>query len=412
MPKSPALHGPEVMASIALYNAGRNPERLALKFAKMAQSPFVFLRGASHLFYEALPDIPLFREAPLAWACGDLHFENFGSYKGDNRQVYFDINDFDEAALAPVTWDLVRLLTSLQCGVDALNATASQDTAASERCMAAYRTALGNGKPLWVEKETSVGMVKDLLMGLKDRNRVDFLNKRTQTKNQHHRQLKLDGVKGLPVSDLERGRVTRFMATFATAHQRDDFPNYYNVLDVGCRIAGTGSLGLDRYVVLVEGKGSPDGNYLLDIKEAKPSAMADRLIRFGLAQPEWPDEASRVVAVQKRMQAVDHAFLWPVCLEGRAFILRGLQPSEDRVTMGGEGQKLDRLNEVAATLGQVLAWDQLRASSRSGSASADALMDFARRDDWGAAMLHAATTMTAITKSQWKVFTKSRSAST
>ncbi len=46
--------------------------------------------------------------------------ENFGSYKGDNRQVYFDINDFDEGALAPASWDLVRLLASIQCGADAL----------------------------------------------------------------------------------------------------------------------------------------------------------------------------------------------------------------------------------------------------------------------------------------------------
>ena len=102
------------------------PSVLAMKYAKMAQNPFIFLRGACHLFYDALPDTPLFQEAPLAWCCGDLHFENFGSYKGDNRLVYFDINDYDEAALAPVTWDMVRLLTSIQCGADALNATQAE----------------------------------------------------------------------------------------------------------------------------------------------------------------------------------------------------------------------------------------------------------------------------------------------
>jgi uncharacterized protein (DUF2252 family) len=57
------------------------------------------------------------------------------------------------------------------------------------------------------------------------------------------------------------------------------------VLDIGRRIAGTGSLGVERYVVLVEGKGSPDRNYLLDIKEAKPSAMAPHLARLGIKQP-------------------------------------------------------------------------------------------------------------------------------
>ena len=105
----------DVIDAIFGNNAGRDPERLAMKYAKMAQSPFIFLRGACHLFYDHLPDSPLFGDAPLAWCCGDLHFENFGSYKGDNRLVYFDINDYDEAALAPVTWYLIRLLTSIQC---------------------------------------------------------------------------------------------------------------------------------------------------------------------------------------------------------------------------------------------------------------------------------------------------------
>jgi len=148
MSKQSALPSTGILEAISNNNAGRDPERLAMKYAKMAQSQFIFLRGACHLFYDSLPDLPLFQEAPLAWCCGDLHFENFGSYKGDNRLVYFDINDYDEAALAPVTWDMVRLLTSIQCGADALNATAAEALAVSRSCLEAYRSALINGKPL------------------------------------------------------------------------------------------------------------------------------------------------------------------------------------------------------------------------------------------------------------------------
>ena len=68
-----------VADAVSSDNAGRDLVRVAMKYAKMAQSPFIFLRGACHLFYEALPDSALFRDAPLAWCCGDLHFENFGS---------------------------------------------------------------------------------------------------------------------------------------------------------------------------------------------------------------------------------------------------------------------------------------------------------------------------------------------
>ena len=390
----------DVIDAIFGNNAGRDPERVAMKYAKMAQSPFIFLRGACHLFYDHLPDSPLFGDAPLAWCCGDLHFENFGSYKGDNRLVYFDINDYDEAALAPVTWDLIRLLTSIQCGADALNATRAEALAVSQSCLDAYRSALIKGKPLWVERDTCGGLVHTLLTTLQNRKRADFLDKRTIRKSRERR-LKLDGVKALQVTDAQKKLVTTFLDRFAAAQPS---PKFFRVLDIGRRIAGTGSLGVVRYVVLVEGKGSPDGNYLLDIKEAKPSAMVPHLTRLGINQPTWPDEASRVVTVQKRMQAVDHAFLHAVKLNGLPCMLRGLQPSEDRVAIGEWGKKLDRLREVVTTMGNILAWDQLRASGRSGSARADELIAFAQRGDWATEMLDAATEMTKITQQQWKIF--------
>jgi uncharacterized protein (DUF2252 family) len=395
-----AASTPAIVDAIFSHNAGREAQRLAMKYAKMAQSPFIFLRGACHLFYDALPDSSLFRDAPLGWCCGDLHFENFGSYKGDNRLVYFDINDYDEAALAPITWDMVRLLTSIQCGADALNATRAEALAVSETCLAAYRSALIDGKPLWVERETSRGLVNELLTALQGRDRAAFLDKRTIRKGRR-RSLTLDGVKALPASEAQKRVVTEFMDRFAAMQPN---PKFFEVLDIGRRIAGTGSLGLERFVVLVEGKGSPDGNYLIDIKQAKPSAMVPHLTGLGIRQPAWADEASRVVAIQKRMQAIDHAFLQPVMLEGLPCILKGLQPSEDRVAIGEWGKKLDRLQEVVTTMGRLLAWDQLRASGRSGAATADELIAFAQRGDWGVTMLQAASEMSVTTQAQWKVF--------
>ena len=394
-----------IMSEIVGNNAGRDPERLAIKYAKMGQSAFIFLRGACHLFYDALPDSPLFRDAPLAWCCGDLHFENFGSYKGDNRLVYFDINDYDEAALAPVTWDMIRLLTSIQCGADALNATRAEALAVSQTCLDAYRNALLGGKPLWVERETSSGLVNALLTALQERERSAFLDKRTIRKGRR-RSLILDGVKALPASDAQKQLVTEFMDEYAS---KQPSPKFFEVLDIGRRIAGTGSLGVERFVVLVEGKGSPDGNYLLDIKEAKPSALAPPLTRLGIKQPAWLDEASRVVSAQNLMQSVDHAFLQPVKLDGLPCILRGLQPSEDRVAIGEWGKNLDRLKDVVITMGRILAWDQLRASGRFGAANADQLIAFAQHGDWINEMLEVATAMTLTTQQQWKIFTEALS---
>jgi hypothetical protein len=104
------------------------------------------------------------------------------------------------------------------------------------------------------------------------------------------------------------------------------------------------------------------------------------------------------------MQAIDHAFLHAVKIDGLSCILKGLQSSEDRVAIGDWGKKLDRLKEVVATMGRVAACDQQRASGRSGAASADALIAFAQRDDWMEEMLEAASRMTMINRQQWEIF--------
>ncbi len=103
----------DVFDRVMAYNAGREPERLHMKLTAMQTNPFTFLRGTCHLFYEDWHTSLTQIKSPSAWICGDCHLENFGTYKGDNGLVYFDLNDFDECALAPCLWDLTRLLTSL-----------------------------------------------------------------------------------------------------------------------------------------------------------------------------------------------------------------------------------------------------------------------------------------------------------
>jgi uncharacterized protein (DUF2252 family) len=99
----------DIAAEITAFNMGRDPERLNMKYRLMRASPFAFLRGTCHLFYKRLQAGGVLVQAPATWISGDLHVENFGSYKGDNRLVYFDINDFDESCLAPSLFEIVRL---------------------------------------------------------------------------------------------------------------------------------------------------------------------------------------------------------------------------------------------------------------------------------------------------------------
>ena len=177
---------------ILRFNAGREPERLALKHRAMRANPFAFYRGTCHLFYDRLPEIGLFRSAPAVWACGDLHLENFASYKGDNRLVYFDINDFDEAAMAPVTVDLVRAMTSLVVAGTSAKFGNATTNALLQNLLMTYRQTLATGKSLWVEAETSHGMIRELFNQVGQRSHATFLNRRT-IRLRGRRRFRLDG---------------------------------------------------------------------------------------------------------------------------------------------------------------------------------------------------------------------------
>ncbi len=378
-------------------DAGYDPERLALKYRRMRDDRFAFLRATAHLFYARLPDAAVLQRAPAAWCCGDLHLENFGSYKGDNRLVYFDVNDFDEALLAPAAWDALRLAASVLVARATLGVAKQGALALAEAVLDTWGDTLAEGHARWVERDTASGAVAALLEGLRGRKRVDHLDRRTVLEGRSgKRRLLTDGRHALPAAPEDRERVLRFFERFAKASER---PAFFRPLDVARRVAGTGSLGVERWVVLVHGKGSPDGHYLVDLKAVRPATLRKR---SPCRQPDWADDAERVVTLQQRLQAIPCAFLQAVQVEGRPFVLRALQPSEDRVA-------LDRLSKAelpgfVRTLAQCTAWAQLRSAGRQGSANADELVDFGRRRKWRTALLDAARECAAQSEAAWRVF--------
>src|SRR5437879_266123 len=95
------------------FHRNRKEPTVKRKFKLMSDNEFTFYRATCHLFYEDLHTNPSLNHGPLVWSCGDLHLENFGSYRAFNGLTYFDINDFDEAMIAPVSWELSRFLCSI-----------------------------------------------------------------------------------------------------------------------------------------------------------------------------------------------------------------------------------------------------------------------------------------------------------
>ena len=372
----------DVISEIRAFNAGREQERLQLKFKKMRVDAFSFLRGTCHLFYSRLAEVKLIKAAPFVWVCGDLHLENFGSYKGSNRLAYFDLNDFDEAALAPASWDLVRILTSVVVGADSLSIRLPEAKKLCSVFLNSYSAALAHGKAYWIEAETARGVIRDLLSSLQSRKRASFICSLTVIKGPT-RLLKIDGKKTLAVTAAQREAVLEFMQLFAKTQSQ---PKFFRVMDVARRIAGTGSLGVQRYVILIEGKGSTGGHYLLDLKQALTSCVAPH---FKALQPSWLSQAHRVEAIQRRMQAMPLAMLQPVRFNGSAYLLRELQPAEDRVSLNRAQHSIEELQTTIGEMGKMLAWAQLRSAGRNGSASADELICFSQRKKWKEKLLAA-----------------------
>jgi uncharacterized protein (DUF2252 family) len=382
---------------IQQFNQGREPQLLHRKYKAMQRSPFVFLRGTCHLFYQDWPSTADLNQAPLSWICGDLHLENFGTFKGDNRLTYFDLNDFDEAALAPCTWDLARFLTSIFVGANTLGLTETEAIALAHHFLNSYKQALRTGRAGWIERSTATGLVQELLSQLKQRQRPDFLNNRTEIKG-NSRRIRLDGKRALPIPSAERKKIIALIEQFRAQQAK---PKFFKLLDVSQRAAGTGSLGIERYILLVVGHGSPDGNYLLDLKQAQSSALQPYL---PVPQPQWQSQAERIVAVHQRVQACPPALLKAVTQDDKSFVLTELQPFESRVNLEANRGRLKRLERVVMTMGEVVAWGQLRSSGRQGSAIADELIDFAHQTTWPAAVLDYARHYSRQVEQDWREF--------
>ena len=355
------------------FNADRIPAPRAMKYKNMRADAFTFFRGSCHLFYENWPADSRLNDAPLTWVCGDLHMENFGSHLGLNRLVYFDVNDFDESALAPCTWDVTRFVTSLILAGKSQQLADANIQALCARFLDTYFSTLARGQIHSVERANASGLVKKLMRSLKARERSEFLNERSR-KYKPMRKFRPEYASFLPATPAEQEMVTQIIKTLA---ERENMPDFYRVYDIAFRIAGTGSLGLPRYAALIEGKGFPDKNFILDLKEARCSSLLPQL---KTPQPVWKNQAERVVTIQKRFQGMSPALLACIEFQDRAFIVKEYQPQQDRISLANWAAKLPQALGLSDSMAEILAWGELRSSGRQGSAIADDLIAFGRQE--------------------------------
>ena len=393
-----------VTRAILYSNRGRDPQRVKVKLAAIRADAFAFFRGTSALFYDTLALPRALLDSPAVLCCGDLHLQNFGGYKGDNRLVYFDINDFDESCVAPVAFELVRFLTSMRLAGDTL---ALRDKRTGDLMAAfidTYATNIAAGKPRWIERSLASGPVKALLQGVKRRHRRDLIRARTRRqsgKGKNNIALIIDGKRTLAASAREREHAAALLASHARAQGAGDF---FVPLDIARRIAGNGSLGLARYLALVRGNGKPDGQYLIDIKYTPASSLAPHC---GQPQPRWRHEAERVATIQGVMQAIPPALLGAVADGKRSYLIKEMQPSADRVDLSALHGNLATLNAVIRTMAEVAAWGHLRGCGRfgkDGAASGESLSAFAVQKPWRKQVLAQADAAHQRVLQQWQAY--------
>ena len=329
----------------------RNPTLLEHKWVRMAESRVHFFRGSAPTFYRLwLAARPLPR-TPAIWLCGDAHWENVGSYRGKNKVAYFDLTDFDQASLAPLDAELGRVLTAYY---------AVHASHLAPHFLSAYRETLAEGKPQHIEAEVAKGAVADLLASVIHRKRKKFMADWVKAGR-----IKIREGETYALRQNERSEAMRIFRAWAA--QRREAP-FFKILDLCGSLAGIGTMGHRRYLVLVQGGQRP---HLIDMKEPGPSALG---AFYPELQPQWSCDAERVATVQKYTQYVPIAHLGWTRYRHLSFVLSDFQPSEDRVDTFSLAEK--EHESFAAKWGRLLAWAHLRTASWKRAASIDELIAF------------------------------------
>ncbi|MER5552114.1 DUF2252 domain-containing protein [Streptomyces sp. NPDC002793] len=327
---------PDAVQAVEESNRGRVHGLTPMRVGRMAATPFAFMRGSAGLMAHDLVGTPV--TGVGAQLCGDAHAANFGLYGDARGNLVMDLNDFDETVFGPWEWDLKRLATSLvlagrEAGAD--EATCRQgayDTVGAYRRtmrLLAGLSALDAWNAIADEELVSHTDARDLLgtlerVSAKARNNTSarFAARSTEDCEDGGRRF-VDAPPVLRrIPDAEAAAVAAGLEGYLGTISEDRVPLLarYAIHDVAFRVVGTGSVGTRSYVVLLlDHRGEP---LVLQVKEARPSALAPHLPQVGFEVPDVSHEGRRVVLGQKRMQVVSDILLGWAEVDGRPYQVR------------------------------------------------------------------------------------------
>jgi uncharacterized protein (DUF2252 family) len=383
------------------FNSDRIPKMVQLKYEFMKENLFRFYRGTNHIFYEDLSGEKGFPESPCAWICGDLHLENFGTYKSDNRQVYFDLNDFDEAVLAPSLWEVVRMATSIFIAFDTLKIEENKALHMAQLFLKSLGEKFASGKPDYIERNTAKGIVCEFLTAVNKRKQKDILTKKTILKKNKLRIL-LDNPRHFKLDKKLKKDLAEHMQHWLKTDENS--PYNYTVIDSVFRLAGTGSVGVKRYAILLKSSNDTGEKYMLvDMKQSVHSSLEP----FSqLKQPKWNNEADRIVTIQERMQNRAPALLSTSIFKNEAYVMQEMQPTKDSINFKLIKKEYRNIYQVIDDMAMLTASSQIRSSGRQGSSNADELIKLGERKDWQEGILQYAINYSHTVRKNYILFLK------
>ncbi len=380
------------------FNAGIPAPLHDLKWAAMRKSPFSFYRATCFLFAEDFAKYYKNKPKVKSWICGDAHLENFGSYKGQDRQVYFDLNDFDEAILAGPEAELARFTTSIIIAAGQMNAAYVKLHKALYDIMEAYTSAIAARKAMLMQPAVAKGEFRHFFEAMSTLDRVDFIKQRTQ-KQKGALLINTDEIRYKALDKDHKLELYESLATLLKAH-----PAFSEMVfeDAAIRIAGTGSLGLNRYAALLFSR-KKGKHYMLDIKATRPSCNN---VLTSFKQPRFKNEAERIICAGYLMQYSAPAFMVPHKIADKWYVVKELQPISDKIAVSSFNNDFSRLAEVAVEMAKLLAYAHLRSSGQIGASSADELVKFAAKKQWQKDIIELSGALAKKNDQYYKAFCK------
>lgn len=326
----------DIVALIEATEEGRLENLIPIRHGRMLQSPFAYFRGTANIQAYDLSRTPW--SGIMVQACGDCHLLNFGGFATPERNLVFDINDFDETLPAPFEWDIKRLAASFVIAARWRGFKPGQAREMAVRAVASYRESMRQRAGTGVLEGWYSRITVDDVFAMMGRNGEELggLKKRiarARKQTQEHVFNKITRpVRGVPrIVDQPpllyhiKGINERVLADFFKRY-RETLPeerrflfDRFKAVDAALKVVGVGSVGTRCFIVLF--LAAPDDPLFLQVKEARRSVL-DRYT--GL--PRVTHNGRRVVIGQRLMQSASDIFLgWSRGPGGRDFYVRQLR---------------------------------------------------------------------------------------